>query len=122
MQTYLAGHTRSTYPLWNQVFEWIQIACSVSFLGNEAAGRMVEDFNDASLPSPTLFSEVPVAGGSDSLLYCWAAETVRALFPVMIQQGLVTDEYLSIDTLEDRLRSEAVVMKTQIHCPPQLCA
>jgi ubiquinone/menaquinone biosynthesis C-methylase UbiE len=123
IHTSRAGYTEpASCPLWNQIFEWARIACSVGFLANEAAGRMVEYFNDASLPSPKLFAEVPIAGGPDALLYSWGVETVRALLPVMVQQGLVTEEDLSIDTLEDRLRSEAVTMKAQIHFPAQVCA
>ncbi len=120
--SYMAVHSRPASPLWDQISEWVRVACSAGFLSNDAAGRMMEHFISAGLPSPKLFAEVPVGGGSDSLLYSWIAETVRALLPIMIQQGLVTDEDMSIDTLEDRLRSEAVEMRSQIHAPMQVCA
>jgi hypothetical protein len=46
---------------------------------------------------------------------------MRALLPVMVEQVLVTEEYCSIDMLEERLGSEAVAMKARIYFPPQVC-
>lgn len=122
MNTSQAGYSQPASPLWNQAFEWARLACAASFLGNEAAGRMVEHFHIAGLPSPKLFAEVPVGGGPDSLLYAWVAETLRALLPVIVQQGIINDEEIDIDSLEERLRSEAIEMRLQLHFPPQVCA
>src|SRR5258708_37941621 len=91
--------------------------CNIGFRSGasswDAAGRLVEHFLEAGLPCPELFAETPVGGGENSPLYGWLAETVRALLPHLLELGAVTEEEVSIDTLEERLRSEAV--KTRSH-------
>jgi len=58
----------------------------------------------------------------DSPLYAWWAETMRTLLPTFIKHGAATEEEMSIDTLEERLRSEAVEMQSQVEIPIQVCA
>lgn len=50
INTSQGGYSQPASPLWNQVFEWARLACAASFLGNEAAGRMVEHFHIAGPP------------------------------------------------------------------------
>jgi hypothetical protein len=88
----------------------------------DAAGRLVEHFQNAGLASPNLFAELPVGGGENSLLYGWLAGTVRSLMPKLLEQGSVTEEEVSIDTLEERMRSEAVEVHAQVDVAPQVCA
>ena len=82
---------------------------------------MVEHFQTAGLPCPEMFSEVPM-GGAGSLIYSWFVETVRSLLPLLVKQGFVTEQEISIDTLEDRLRSEADALKSQASATIQVCA
>jgi SAM-dependent methyltransferase len=92
------------------------------FPSHDAAGRLVEIFQQADLPHPRLFAEVPVGGGSDSDLYAWMAETLRSLLPTLVKHGVVTEEDGLISTLEDRLRAEAVKLRSQVEIPIQVCA
>jgi hypothetical protein len=57
-----------------------------------------------------------------SPLYAWMAETIGSLTPLLVKQGVTSEEEISIDTLEERLRSQVVKMRSQVVCPPQVCA
>ena len=63
---------------------------------------------DAGLPPPECRAEFSIDGGPHSPLYKWVAETVRSLLPRMEELGLTTAAAIDIDTLEDRLRQEAL--------------
>src|SRR5215831_11361136 len=63
---------------------------------------------DAGLPPPECRAEFSIDGGPHSPLYKWVAETVRSLLPRMEELGLTTATAVDINTLEDRLRQEAL--------------
>jgi len=63
---------------------------------------------DAGLPPPECRAEISIDGGPHSPLYKWVAESVRSLLPRMEELGLTTAAAVDIDTLEDRLRQEAL--------------
>jgi ubiquinone/menaquinone biosynthesis C-methylase UbiE len=108
-------------PLFQRMSKLLKIGCS-AFPSYDAAGRLLEHFSTANLPHPELFAEMPVGGGVDSPLYAWMAETIGSLAPLLVKQGVTSAEELSIDTLEERLRSEVIEMQSQLICPPQVCA
>jgi hypothetical protein len=98
---------------------WIGVNAFPSF---DAAGRLFEHFRRADLPDPELFGEMIVGGGTDSPLYAWMAETIGSLTPLLVKQGVTSEEEISIATLEERLRTEVVEMRSQIVGAPQVCA
>jgi ubiquinone/menaquinone biosynthesis C-methylase UbiE len=108
-------------PLFQRMAKLLKIGAS-AFPSYDAAGRLLEHFGAAGLPHPELFAEMPVGGGVDSPLYAWMAETVRSLMPLLVKQGVTSEEELAIDTLEERLRSQVVKTRSQLVCPPQVCA
>jgi SAM-dependent methyltransferase len=108
-------------PLFQRMAKLLRIACG-AFPSCDAAGRLLEHFSAAGLPHPELFAELPMGGGADSPLYGWIAETIGSLTPVLVKQGLVSEEEMAIDTLEERLRADVVEKQSQIVCPPQVCA
>jgi SAM-dependent methyltransferase len=108
-------------PLFQRMSNLLRIAAS-AFPSCDAAGRLLEHFSAADLPHPELFAELPVGGGADSPLYAWMAETIGTLTPLLVKQGVVSEEEISIDTLEERLRSEVVEMQSQMVGSPQVCA
>jgi ubiquinone/menaquinone biosynthesis C-methylase UbiE len=108
-------------PLFQRMSKLLRIGCN-AFPSHDAAGRLLEHFREANLPHPELFAEMPVGGGIDSPLYAWMAETICSLTPLLVKQGVASAEELSIDTLEERLRSEVVEMQSQVVSHPQVCA
>ena len=115
-------HSAPPCPLFNRMGELCQAAFVAGFASYDVAGRMGEHFQNAGLPYPGLFGEVPVGGGPNSLLYAWMAETIRTLAPLLVKLGETTKEELAIDTLEERLRTEAVARQSQLEPPAQICA
>ena len=108
-------------PLFQRMAKLLRIGAS-AFPSYDAAGRLLEHFRMADLPHPELFAEMPVGGGMDSPIYAWMAETMRSLTPLLVKQGVTSVEEISIDTLEERLRSQVVKMRSQLVFPPQVCA
>ena len=108
-------------PLFQRMSKLLKIGAS-AFPSYDAAGRLLEHFRKANLPHPELFAEIPVGGGADSPLYAWMAETIDSLTPLLVKQGVTSEEEISIDTLEERLRSQVVKMQSQLVGPPQVCA
>ena len=108
-------------PLFQRMGKLLRIG-AMAFPSYDAAGRLVEHFRAAELPHPELFAEMMVGGGMDSPLYAWMAETIRSLTPLLVKQGFTSEEEISIETLEERLRTEVVEMQSQLVCAPQVCA
>jgi hypothetical protein len=72
---------------------------------------------EAGLPPPECRLECVMDGGPHSPMYEWLAETVRSLLPRMEALGIVTAAEMDIDTLEDRLRQEAVAARGAVVGP-----
>ena len=111
---------RPSVPLWRQTADLIRKAFLSVLPHFDAAGRLIEHFHRAGLGQPTVFCEMPVAGGADSLAYAWVAETLRSVMPQLQTMGVPTAE-IGIDTLEDRLRRAAIAVHGQGLLPLQFC-
>jgi 2-polyprenyl-3-methyl-5-hydroxy-6-metoxy-1,4-benzoquinol methylase len=88
----------------------------------DVANRLAEYFSDAGLPVPNVFRETPVGGGAGSPLYGWLADTLRSVWPQLVEMGLATKQPIPADTLATRLRSAVVEARSQIEGPTQVCA
>jgi SAM-dependent methyltransferase len=88
----------------------------------DAANRLVEHFSLAGLPVPSLFREIVVGGGAGSPLYAWVAETLRSVWPQLVEMGIATKDPIPAETLATRLRSAVVEAHSQVECPAQVCA
>jgi SAM-dependent methyltransferase len=108
-------------PLWSQTWRWIVAAFESGLAHPDAAGRMIAHFRDAGLKQPTMFCEIPIAGGPDSPLYAWAALTVRSLISPLEQCGAAAAVELGIDTLADRLREAVSTAQAQALALKQFC-
>jgi ubiquinone/menaquinone biosynthesis C-methylase UbiE len=89
---------------------------------HDTTNRLIELFSDAGLPAPNLFREVIVGGGTKSPLYAWLADTVRSVWPQLVEMGLATEEAFPAETLATRVRSAVVEARSQIEWPAQVCA
>jgi ubiquinone/menaquinone biosynthesis C-methylase UbiE len=61
----------------------------------------------AGLPPPECRAEHLIAGGPDSILYEWIAETLRSILPPMAAMGMTAAAEIYTDDLGQRLREEA---------------
>ncbi len=108
-------------PLWDRVGEWILTALQAGLPHYDAANRMLEHFYQADLPAPTLFSEIPVGGGSDSPLYAWTAETLRSVLPQLVRSKIATPATIGIEAIEERLRAAVTQEQSQVASFVQVC-
>jgi ubiquinone/menaquinone biosynthesis C-methylase UbiE len=88
----------------------------------DAANRLVEHFSDAGLPVPSLSREMVVGGGADSPLYAWLADTLRSVWPQLVEMGIASKDPISAEMLAAGLRSAVVQAGSQIEGPAQVCA
>lgn len=87
-------------------------------LGSELLHTYVE----AGLGKPDLLGEFVVGGGPDFAGYSWLANTVRSLAPMARQLGISLEPLGNLDSLTERLRSEAATEKRDFWSPPYVGA
>ena len=63
-----------------------------------------------------------MGAGPDWLWYDYAAETVRSLLPLILKFGIATAEEVTIDTLAERLRAEALSQRAVVRGPDVVSA
>jgi ubiquinone/menaquinone biosynthesis C-methylase UbiE len=88
----------------------------------DSANRLIEHFSNAGLPSPNLFREMLVGGGVSSPLYEWLADTMRSIWPQLVEMGIATETAKPAETLASKVRSAVVDARSQIEFPAQVCA
>jgi 2-polyprenyl-3-methyl-5-hydroxy-6-metoxy-1,4-benzoquinol methylase len=88
----------------------------------DSANRLIEHFSNAGLPAPNLFREMLVGGGTSSPLYAWLADTMRSVWPQLVEMGIATEVAIPAESLATRVRSAVVEARSQIEAPAQVCA
>jgi ubiquinone/menaquinone biosynthesis C-methylase UbiE len=88
----------------------------------DSADRLIEHFSNAGLPVPNLFREMLVGGGVSSPLYEWLADTMRSVWPQLVEMGIVTEKVIPAQILATRVKSAVVDARSQIEFPAQVCA
>ena len=88
----------------------------------DSANRLIEYFSNAGLPIPNVSRELIVGGGSRSPLYAWLADTMRSVWPQLVEMGIAAEQVFPAETLATRVRSAVVEARSQIECPAQVCA
>lgn len=88
----------------------------------DSANRVIEHFSGAGLPVPNLFRESLVSGGASSPLYEWLANTMRSVWPQLVEMGIATEGAIPVETFATRVGRAVVEARSQIECPAQLCA
>jgi SAM-dependent methyltransferase len=102
-------------PLVEQVMSSIERAIEASGLHPDMGLRLYTTFVDAGLPPPHVRLDGLIGGGPESPLYRWVAETAQALLPAMTRFGIASPQELGLETLEKRLRAEALAANAVLH-------
>jgi SAM-dependent methyltransferase len=74
-------------------------------------------FTRAGLPSPTLRAERLTGGGATYVGYAFLTGLIRSILPMIEHYGVAPTRDLDVDTLEDRLREEAVARDATVAFP-----
>ncbi len=95
-------------PLLARAFGWITDAFAHGGMPGDISARLAGRFDRAGLRDVRIMREGRIEAGPTSGAYEFMARTVRTLFPLIERLGLATAADVDIDTLEARLRDEAV--------------
>ena len=102
-------------PLFRKVSDWMSKAFSDGI--NPSLGSTLGAvFHDAGLPWPQMMSFQKVCCGPDGF-YWLLAETTRAVLPHIVRLGLAASDEVDVDTLETRLRDEAIAGRLTVFSP-----
>jgi SAM-dependent methyltransferase len=95
-------------PTQEQCAERIQATYRAGGIHVRMGARLFGVFRDAGLSEPTMRLDARIGGGPDFPGYAHLAWLVRSLLPMIERFGIATAAEVDIETLEDRLRTEAV--------------
>jgi ubiquinone/menaquinone biosynthesis C-methylase UbiE len=95
-------------PLYRQMFQWMVAAFQAAGADPQMGLKLFATFRAAGLPSPELETTRFLGGGPDFFAYAQGAMVLRSLLPLILAQGIATESEIDIDTLEERVRAEAV--------------
>ncbi len=102
-------------PLLTSVATWVREVFARSGAHVNVGWELYWRMRDAGLaPHPGPLGEVPLDVGPDSTAYDRWATLTRSLQPKIIEYGLATDAEIDIETLEQRLREEAMAARATI--------
>jgi ubiquinone/menaquinone biosynthesis C-methylase UbiE len=82
-------------------------------MGSKLFGAFVR----AGLPAPTMIGAGRVEGGAESYVYRYMTTTMRSLLPMFERLDVATAEEVDIETLEARMRAEAVERMSSLILP-----
>lgn len=88
----------------------------------DMGSKLFATFVRAGLPAPTMVGAGRVEGGADSYVYRYFAATMRSLLPMFERLGVATATEIDIDTLEARMRTEAVERTASLVLPAFVAA
>lgn len=100
-------------PLLDASFGWITGPFLATGMPTDIGARMGDGFARAGLVDTNVMLEGRVEAGPESGAYEFMVRTVRSLLPLALRLGLTTAEAVDVDTLEERLRDEAVASKAR---------
>jgi ubiquinone/menaquinone biosynthesis C-methylase UbiE len=102
------AQTYPRMPTHDAVSRWLDPPVDPPMPTLDMGQRLYGTFIAAGLERPTLRHDAPIGGGPDWPGYAFAAASMRSLLPFMEQLGTVTAAEADVDTLETRLRDEAL--------------
>jgi ubiquinone/menaquinone biosynthesis C-methylase UbiE len=115
---------RATYgdSILGKVVETIYRTFATAGVRVNMASELRQTFVKAGLGEPELSGEFVVGGGPDFPGYPWLANTLRSLAPMARRLGISVEPLGDLDTLAQRLRSEAANERRSFWSPPYVGA
>ena len=101
-----------------EVFDRFFAAVACSNIGSRLWTLLME----AGFERPDCRAEYPLSGGSESLFYEWIVESFRSIHARAIDKGLIRQDEFDLDTLEERIRKEAVAANSCVAAPAMVGA
>ena len=101
-------------PLIEYLNEICKKACDKIGIDLEFGYRLPAIFQEAGLGVPELDYFAPTGAGPDWPGYEWLVEAIRTLLPAIRQFDLASETEIDIDTLEARIRKEAIANQSTV--------
>ncbi len=79
--------------------------------------KLRQIFQAAGLPAPQLILHARVEYGLDSPIYDLGAQMTRVMLPLMQRTGVATADEVGVETLAERMRTEAVALDATLVYP-----
>jgi ubiquinone/menaquinone biosynthesis C-methylase UbiE len=98
--------------LWEHMFFWSLEAFRQAGVPLRMGLDLYRVFLDAGLPAPQMSCEGVIGAGPDWPGYDYYAETLRSLLPRILKLGIATEKEVAIETLAERLRTEATSQRS----------
>lgn len=95
-------------PLLDRTYHWIADTFARGGMPTDIGARIMEGFARAGMHDVRVMREGRVESGPASEGYEYLVRTVRTLLPAILRLELATAEEIDVDTLEERLRGDAV--------------
>lgn len=110
-----------SYPsdsLWSTIGLTIFRTFAAAGVHVQMGWQLLQAYKAAGLPIPSVSYEGFAGGGPDFAGYAWLANTMTSLAPLSEKVGLTKVSDLGLDTLQQRLRDDAVARNLLILSPP----
>jgi len=101
-----------------EIFDQFFARATCSNIGS----RLWKLLMDAGFEAPDCRAEYPISGGVDSVYYAWIAESFRSIRPRAVALGIIAESEMDPDTLEQRLRDEAMAGNSCVAAPAMIGA
>lgn len=105
-------------PLYHIGYSWVHEAISKVGWDRHIGLRLYPIFIEAGLPAPKLIAYSNVEAGPDSTVYEYLADVVHTFLPLIERFGVATADEIQVDTIAERLRSEALARQAILTLPP----
>jgi len=109
-------------PLFEATVERLRQTFTKGGIGVRTGLHLGRIFEGAGLGPPSMLLVARVERGPDSRIYRQVAEVTRAVLSLMTNAGVASAETVDIDTLETRLRDEAMALDATLVAPPLIGA
>ena len=104
-------------PLFSRCLRWITETFAQAGFEIDMGGKLHRTFLAAGLPAPRMIAAARVEGGADAFAYDYVAQTLRSLLPAAERTGVATRAEIDVDSLAERLRTEALENSACITLP-----
>lgn len=104
-------------PLWRKANAWTRAAALHAGVDLNVGYKLHQHFTEAGLPAPHMQVDAQLGGGNDWDGYSYLATTLKSMLPLILESGAATAEEVDIETLAERLRSEAVAYGAVVSTP-----
>lgn len=118
-QEFVRPGTRTVPPVAaiDDTIELIELAATTARIDLYVGVRLAAIMREAGMPLPQMLGMERIEAGPDSRAYRYLVETLRSLVPILERAGKVDRAALDLDTLESRMRDEAVRLGATIQLP-----